>query len=45
VRDEAGQAVVEYALILSIVSIAGVVALNLIGGDLSTMISNVAATL
>jgi Flp pilus assembly pilin Flp len=40
-QDEFGQALVEYALILSLVSIAGVVALAAIGGSLDTMISNV----
>jgi Flp pilus assembly pilin Flp len=41
VDDESGQALVEYALVLSLVSIAAVVALAAIGGSLQTMISNV----
>jgi Flp pilus assembly pilin Flp len=40
-HDESGQALVEYALVLSLVSIAAVVALAAIGGSLDTMISNV----
>ena len=32
-RDEGGQAIVEYVLIVSLVSVAGIAALELIGGN------------
>jgi pilus assembly protein Flp/PilA len=38
---EEGQALVEYALILSLVSIAAVVALGLVGGSISSILTSV----
>ena len=35
-RDERGQAMVEYALILALVSIAAIVALGVLGGKVNT---------
>jgi Flp pilus assembly pilin Flp len=40
-----GQALVEYALILSLVSIAAVVALKTTGTNITTLLTNVAADL
>jgi pilus assembly protein Flp/PilA len=39
---EEGQALVEYALILSLVSVVSVIALTLLGGNISTLLTNVA---
>jgi len=44
-RREEGQALVEYALILSLVSIAAVIALKTTGTNISTLLSDVAADL
>jgi pilus assembly protein Flp/PilA len=43
IRDhEEGQALVEYALILSLVSVVSVIALTLLGGNISTLLTTVA---
>jgi pilus assembly protein Flp/PilA len=39
---EEGQALVEYALILSLVSVVSVIALTLLGGNISTLLTTVA---
>jgi Flp pilus assembly pilin Flp len=44
-RDEEGQALVEYALIVSLVSIAAVAALGIVGGDISNILQSVATHL
>jgi pilus assembly protein Flp/PilA len=45
-RDgEEGQALVEYALILALVSIASIAALTLLGGNISAILDDVANTL
>jgi pilus assembly protein Flp/PilA len=43
-RDrEEGQALVEYALILSLVSVVSIAALTLLGGNITTILNGVAA--
>jgi len=42
---EEGQALVEYALILALVSVAAIVALQTLGGNVSNILSQVAAQL
>ena len=43
VRDrEEGQSLVEYALILALVSVAAIAGLTLLGGNINTMLTNVA---
>jgi Flp pilus assembly pilin Flp len=44
-QRQEGQALVEYALILSLVSIAAVVALKTTGTNITTLLTNVAADL
>jgi Flp pilus assembly pilin Flp len=44
-RRQEGQALVEYALILSLVSIAAVVALKTTGTNIQTLLTNIAADL
>ena len=44
-EDEEGQALVEYALILALVSIASIAALTLLGGNISAILDDVANTL
>jgi pilus assembly protein Flp/PilA len=44
-KREEGQALVEYALILSLVSIVAVGALTLIGTNVTTVLNNVATSL
>jgi pilus assembly protein Flp/PilA len=44
-KREEGQALVEYALILSLVSIVALGALTLIGTNVTTVLNNVAAAL
>jgi pilus assembly protein Flp/PilA len=39
---EEGQGLVEYALILSLVSVVSVIALTLLGGNISTLLTTVA---
>lgn len=43
--EEEGQALVEYALILALVSVFSIAALQLLGGNISTLLTNVANTL
>ena len=45
VREEAGQALVEYSLILALVSIAAIVTLTLLGGGIVTELEKVVAAL
>jgi pilus assembly protein Flp/PilA len=45
VRDrEEGQALVEYALILALVSVVSVAALTLLGGNISNVLNNIAGS-
>jgi pilus assembly protein Flp/PilA len=44
-RDEEGQGLVEYALILSLVSIATIVILTALGGKIGVVFSSVTAAL
>ncbi len=41
VRDEHGQGLAEYALILALIAIVAIVALIFLGGQISTIISDV----
>jgi len=43
-RDEAGQGLAEYALILTLIAIVAVVALIFLGGQVKTILSNVGAS-
>jgi pilus assembly protein Flp/PilA len=43
-RDEDGQGLAEYALILSLIAIVAVVALIFLGGQVQTMLSTVGAS-
>ena len=40
-RDEAGQGLVEYALIISVIAIAVIVAMIFLRGQLQTLFSNI----
>jgi len=40
-RDEDGQGLAEYALILALIAIVAIVALIFLGGQISTILSNV----
>ena len=42
VRDEEGASLVEYGLLLSLVAVVCIAAVTLLGGSISTMLSNVA---
>lgn len=42
--DEAGQGLAEYALILTLIAIIAIVALIFIGGQVSTVLSNVGSS-
>ncbi len=44
-RDDAGQGLVEYALIIALVSIVAIAALRLLGGKASNALSNAAGNL
>ena len=41
-RDEAGQGLAEYALILAFIAVVAVLALTFLGSDISTLLSKVA---
>jgi Flp pilus assembly pilin Flp len=41
IRDEAGQAVVEYAVLLALILIAAVVTIGLVGGGVDSMFNTV----
>ena len=43
-RREEGQALVEYALILALVSVVSVAALTLLGGNITTVLNQVAGS-
>jgi Flp pilus assembly pilin Flp len=40
-RDEAGQGLAEYALILAFIAVVAVLALTFLGSDISSLLSNV----
>ena len=44
-RDEEGQGLVEYALIIALISVVAIVALRLIGTNAKTTLSNAANSL
>jgi pilus assembly protein Flp/PilA len=44
-RDDEGQGLVEYALIIALISVVAIVALRLIGTNASTKLSNAGANL
>ena len=44
-RDEEGQGLAEYALILALIAIVAIVALLFLGGQISTILSNVGAAI
>ncbi|MGO9822504.1 MAG: Flp family type IVb pilin [Solirubrobacteraceae bacterium] len=44
-RDQSGQGLAEYALILAFIAVVAVLALTLLGGDISSMINKVATDL
>ena len=41
-REEAGQGLAEYALILAFIAVVAVLALTFLGSDISSLLSNVA---
>ena len=43
-RDESGQGLAEYALILALIAIVAIVALLFLGGQVSTILSRVGAS-
>jgi pilus assembly protein Flp/PilA len=43
-RDEAGQGLAEYALILALIAIVAIIALIFLGGQISTILSTVGAS-
>jgi Flp pilus assembly pilin Flp len=45
VRDEAGQGLSEYALILFFIAVVAIAALTFLGSDISSLLSNVANSL
>lgn len=45
VKDEEGQTLVEYGLILALIAIAAIVALNFLGGGVTSTLSNVGSSL
>jgi len=44
-RDEEGQALAEYGLILALIAVVCIAALTLLGGNVSTMLNNLAAAI
>jgi pilus assembly protein Flp/PilA len=44
-HDEEGQGLAEYALILALIAVAAIVALNFLGSDVKTALSNVGNSL
>ena len=44
-RDEAGQGLAEYALILAFIAVVAVLALTFLGSDISSLLSKVASDL
>ena len=43
-EHEQGQGLVEYALILALIAVAAIVALQLVGGDVTTQLSSIASS-
>jgi pilus assembly protein Flp/PilA len=44
-RDERGQGLAEYALILALIAVVVIAALTLLGGNINTVLSMIAVTL
>ncbi len=44
-RDESGQGLAEYALILALIAIVAIVALIFLGGQISSILSNVGSSI
>ncbi len=44
-RDEEGQGLAEYALILALIAIVAIIALIFLGGQVSTILSNVGSSI
>jgi pilus assembly protein Flp/PilA len=44
-KDEKGQALAEYGLILALIAVAAVVTLTALGGGISTTLGNITASL
>ena len=44
-KDESGQGLVEYALIIALIAVAAIAAITLLGGRIATMFNNVAGQL
>lgn len=45
VRDESGQALVEYGLLVALIAAVCVAAITLLGGNISTMFNNIAGSI
>ena len=45
IRDEEGQGLAEYALILALIAVVAIVALAFLGGQVQTQLSNVGSSL
>jgi len=45
IRNEAGQGLAEYALIIALIAIAAILALTFLGGQLGVVLSNIGASL
>lgn len=45
VKDESGSTAIEYTLIASLIAVAAITALNIMGGRISNVLSNVASAM
>ena len=43
-REESGQGLAEYALILALIGVAAIVAITFMGGSINTMLSNLGSS-